>query len=101
MKSDNHHLKIACLKRILFQDYNDDIRQEQMWEMQVLSQRNKQVVNSPAGEEAADVVGIVPGTLSNGSEERLSGEVTGAEGMESPHDDEHPAMRGLHAGEFA
>lgn len=72
-----------------------------MWEMQVLSQRNKQAVNSPGGEDTSDVAGAVAGSMPNGGEERLSGEMTGAEGMESPHDDEHPAMRGLHAGEFA
>lgn len=82
-----------------FQDYNDDIRQEQMWEMQVLSQRNKQAVNSP-GDDTSDVGGAVAGVIPNGGEERLSGEATGAEGMESPRDDEHPAMRGLHGGKF-
>lgn len=68
--------------------------------MQVLSQRNKHAVNSP-GEEISDVTAAVAGVLPNGGEERLSGEATtGTEGMESPRDDEHPAMRGLHAGEF-
>lgn len=67
--------------------------------MQVLSQRNKQVINSP-GEETSDVAGAVVGGIPNGGEERLSGEAAGAEGIESPGDDEHPAMRGLHAGEF-
>lgn len=75
------------------QDYNDDIRQEQMWEMQVLSSQKN---NNKGGDEAS-------GGSSSGAEyageDRLSTETT-EPGPESPQD-EHPALRGIQSGKFA
>ncbi|KAF5275043.1 hypothetical protein FQA39_LY06980 [Lamprigera yunnana] len=69
-------------------DYNDDIRQEQMWEMQVLSsQRN----NGKADD--------IPGTNSTSecpNEDSLEGE--SMEGVPDTSGDDHPALRGVAAG---
>ncbi|XP_072378346.1 uncharacterized protein [Diabrotica undecimpunctata] len=88
---------LAEVRRFLVPDYNDDIRQEQMWEMQVLSnQKNSKGDESNGG-----------GSQIENSEDRLSdgeaGEGNGAFGTESQNskDDnsmEHPAMRGIQAG---
>lgn len=79
----------------LFQDYNDDIRQEQMWEMQVLSsQKNTKSDESNNG-----------GSQNEISEDRLSEEdATDANNsftgdvQNSKDDSEHPAMRGIQPG---
>lgn len=81
------------------QDYNDDIRQEQMWEMQVLSsQRN----NNNKGDEGTSGGGGGGGGSQVGAEyatavaatveERLS------ETMPDSPEDEHPALRGVQPG---
>lgn len=79
------------LQRFLFQDYNDDIRQEQMWEMQVLSSQR----NNNKGDEAS-------GGSSSGAEypndDRLSGDTVEGD-PESPQE-EHPAMRGIQPGTY-
>ncbi|XP_068893598.1 KH domain-containing, RNA-binding, signal transduction-associated protein 2-like isoform X3 [Tenebrio molitor] len=80
---------LAEVRRFLVPDYNDDIRQEQMWEMQVLSSQR----NNNKGDEAS-------GGSSSGAEyageDRLSSE-TAEPGPESPQD-EHPALRGIQPG---
>ncbi|XP_074035833.1 uncharacterized protein [Leptinotarsa decemlineata] len=87
---------LAEVRRFLVPDYNDDIRQEQMWEMQVLSsQRNSKTDDANGG-----------GTHAEGGEDRLSGGETGdqqpnnatAESQSPRDDEEHPAMRGIQTG---
>lgn len=70
----------------MLQDYNDDIRQEQMWEMQVLSsQKQGRADDGSAGS----------------AEERLVGDVTDCTETHSPQGDEnHPAMRGIETGKY-
>lgn len=75
----------------LFQDYNDDIRQEQMWEMQVLSSQR----NNNKGDEGTSGGGPQPGveyTTASAPEDRLS------ETMPDSPEDEHPALRGVQPG---
>ncbi|KAF5275041.1 hypothetical protein FQA39_LY06978 [Lamprigera yunnana] len=78
---------LAEVRRFLVPDYNDDIRQEQMWEMQVLSsQRN----NGKADD--------IPGTNSTSecpNEDSLEGE--SMEGVPDTSGDDHPALRGVAA----
>ncbi|XP_030754538.1 LOW QUALITY PROTEIN: KH domain-containing, RNA-binding, signal transduction-associated protein 2-like [Sitophilus oryzae] len=75
---------LAEVRRFLVPDYNDDIRQEQMWEMQVLSsQKNK-------GDDTKQ--------FGSGDEERITIDTGGESGSQSPQDHEHPAMRGVPTG---
>ncbi|KAJ8925381.1 hypothetical protein NQ315_009212 [Exocentrus adspersus] len=73
-------------------DYNDDIRQEQMWEMQVLSSQR----NNNKGDELSG--GGSQSTADCSGEDRLSSE-TADSGPQSPQDmAEHPALRGIPSG---
>ncbi|XP_056633305.1 KH domain-containing, RNA-binding, signal transduction-associated protein 3-like [Diorhabda sublineata] len=86
---------LAEVRRFLVPDYNDDIRQEQMWEMQVLSnQKNNKSDDSNVGV-----------TQNETGEDRLSdgetGEANNSFGVHlqnSKDDTEHPAMRGIQTG---
>ncbi|CAH1169244.1 unnamed protein product [Phyllotreta striolata] len=86
---------LAEVRRFLVPDYNDDIRQEQMWEMQVLSsQKNLKSDDSNNG-----------GSQSEINEDRLSDEdATDANNIftndaQNGKDNlEHPAMRGIQTG---
>lgn len=79
---------LAEVRRFLVPDYNDDIRQEQMWEMQVLSSQR----NNNKGDEASGSGGSSSGT-EYPNDDRLSAD-TNDGGPESPQE-EHPALRGL------
>lgn len=76
---------LAEVRRFLVPDYNDDIRQEQMWEMQVLqsSQRNNNKEDD----------GEIQGEM---SDDRLSGE--GGDLEADNQQEEHPALRGAQPG---
>ncbi|CAH1117080.1 unnamed protein product [Phaedon cochleariae] len=76
---------LAEVRRFLVPDYNDDIRQEQMWEMQVLSSQKNN--NNKTPEEPQP----------DGPEDRLNGGEAGSTpGEQTPQSEEHPAMRGVH-----
>ncbi|XP_017784052.1 PREDICTED: KH domain-containing, RNA-binding, signal transduction-associated protein 2-like [Nicrophorus vespilloides] len=78
---------LAEVRRFLVPDYNDDIRQEQMWEMQVLSSQR----NNNKGDELAG------GGADYQTEDRLSstGNIEILEVPDSPTNEDHPALRGV------
>lgn len=79
---------------VLLQDYNDDIRQEQMWEMQVLSSQR----NNNKGDDASGGTNSGPECS---SDDRLSAGDMSEPGPQSPQDSgEHPALRGLQTGMY-
>ncbi|KAF5274118.1 hypothetical protein FQR65_LT04516 [Abscondita terminalis] len=78
---------LAEVRRFLVPDYNDDIRQEQMWEMQVLSsQRNNGKTDDVTGTNS---------TSEGPNEDSLGGE--SMEGVPDTAGDDHPALRGVPA----
>ena len=79
---------------LLFQDYNDDIRQEQMWEMQVLSSQR----NNNKGDEGGAGSGSGGAEYPN-EDERLGDGDAADRDPESPQE-EHPALRGVQPGEW-
>ncbi|XP_019877256.1 KH domain-containing, RNA-binding, signal transduction-associated protein 2 [Aethina tumida] len=85
---------LAEVRRFLVPDYNDDIRQEQMWEMQVLSSQknNNKDDDGTMGLQTQQNQSMETSTP---GDDRLSGD--GIEpGPQSPHDStEHPALRGV------
>ncbi|XP_071053543.1 KH domain-containing, RNA-binding, signal transduction-associated protein 2-like isoform X2 [Onthophagus taurus] len=80
---------LAEVRRFLVPDYNDDIRQEQMWEMQVLSsQRN----NGGASKGDPEASGESSAAMEFGEDRLSAGTADGA--PDSPQE-EHPALRGV------
>ncbi|KAL0276783.1 UNVERIFIED_CONTAM: hypothetical protein PYX00_004284 [Menopon gallinae] len=101
---------LADVRRFLVPDYNDDIRQEQMWEMQILKEQpeNSPIINDGLGLHVlGTTIPIVPTSTGTTSP-------TNSNGSQSPHTPpsgildanggapimlpaQHPALRGVAA----
>ncbi|XP_046670736.1 KH domain-containing, RNA-binding, signal transduction-associated protein 3-like isoform X2 [Homalodisca vitripennis] len=75
---------LAEVRRFLVPDYNDEIRQEQMWEMQILN-TGKTEVQSDGSETVGDSTGSSQGSMSP-QEQSTSPPPSAAQ---------HPALRGV------
>ncbi|XP_060535496.1 KH domain-containing, RNA-binding, signal transduction-associated protein 2-like [Cylas formicarius] len=82
---------LAEVRRFLVPDYNDDIRQEQMWEMQVLSNQRNNGGGKGGEENGGGNFKTTPETATG--EDRLK--TPTESGLQSPRDAEHPALRGI------
>lgn len=100
---------LAEVRRFLVPDYNDDIRQEQMWEMQVLSSQRNSANNTDTTSSSLSGTGINCGgggggvgtsstgdCVSSNGDDRLSGggDSIGHEmaGLQSPNADESSSL---------
>lgn len=83
---------------LFLQDYNDDIRQEQMWEMQVLSSQRGNGGIGKNDDSSGEPSSIGVEYVSTSTEDRLSAADTMEGAPESPQAGEHPALRGIQPG---